>query len=186
MSNNSRTSKTYQWKWSNDINTPSLDPSSQLPVKSTKQDKLAGPFRYSKHSSTSKTRRVRRSENTSSTVALLILRVVPIRATANFSYFSRKLPEKSLTGWIEAKKTPSPMEKCSTVTGVNRRPSPLHPSPPVKIRQIRMKRAVGPPFSLEPRSLLRTKLYYVRVSRMAFDFEGGSLGHRKRRDAIMF
>lgn len=26
----------------------------------------------------------------------------------------------------------------------------------------------------------------VRVSRMTFDFEGGSLGHRKRRDAIMF
>lgn len=158
MSNNSRVKRINE----NDQTTsipPPLDPSSQPPVKSTKQDKLAGPFRYSKHSSTSKTRRVRRSENTSSTVALLILRVVPIRATANFSYFSRKLPEKSLTGWIEAKKTPSPMEKCSTVTGVNRRPSPLHPSPPVKIRQIRMKRAVGPPFSLEPRGLLRMKLY---------------------------
>lgn len=37
----------------------------------------------------------------------------------------KKLGEKSgVTGWIEAKKTPPKWKKCSTVTGVNRRPPP--------------------------------------------------------------
>lgn len=109
---------------------PPLDPnpSSQPPVKSTKQDKLAGPSRYSKHSSTSKTRRVRRSENTS-----LYCRPFdppcrdPSERPRIFHISSwKKLGEKSgVTGWIEAKKTPPKWKKCSTVTGVNRRP----PSP---------------------------------------------------------
>ena len=94
---------------------PPLDPnpSSQPPVKSTKQDKLAGPSRYSKHSSTSKTRRVRRSENTS-----LYCRPFdppcrhPSERPRIFHISSRKkLGEKSgVTGWIEAKKT-TPMKK---------------------------------------------------------------------------
>ena len=170
---------------------PPLDPnpSSQPPVKSTKQDKLAGPSRYSKHSSTSKTRRVRRSENTS-----LYCRPFdppcrdPSERPRIFHISSwKKLGEKSgVTGWIEAKKTPPKWKKCSTVTGVNRRPPP--PSCEDTSDTLGVGgRAVGPPFSLEPRDGT-SGLWHVRsctCQSWGYGFRF-PLGHRKRRGAIMF
>lgn len=183
MSNNSRTSKTYQWKWSNDINTLSR---SILPT--TRKIDEAG-----------QTRRtlpifqtffnIQNEEGSTFGKHELDCRPFdpPCRPHPSDREFFIFLPK---TSWKESNRVDRGEEDTLPYGKMfhgDRCKSASIPSPPLPSGEDTSDTyEKGGWTTLFPRTTGFITYEAVRVSRMAFDFESGSLGHRKRRDAIMF